>query len=466
MTDSDALGIDLGTGSVKIAVVGADDVVRESASRAYPIHSPHPGWAETDPQDWLDAVHAVVDRLDVAQVTTVGFSGQMHGVVAVDADLNPVRPAILWADTRSADQAERMTRDFTPADWQRWGSRPVAGFAASTIAWLNAHEPDTLARARYLMQPKDWLRARLGGDVATDASDASGTLLYDVAAGTWDEAACAWAGISATALPPLRASEDRAGVVRIAGRELASAVGGADTACAIAGIGLTPGQGFIAVGTGSQSVTVTDHVPDRRGEGTHLFACVGEPASRWYRIGAVQNAGVALERVLTWLDASIDDAIDALRIGVQSADPIFVPYVAGERTPFMSARLRGAWLGLDIATERSALLRSALEGIAQAVALGFGAVRDAKTVTPVPLIGGGAKDPVFQQLLSDACGVPLAPMDTPDAAVIGAAALSRGRTSTTAPAQWSRVVEPRANIVDLLTERRRILVAHVERELA
>jgi xylulokinase len=357
-----------------------------------------------------------------------------------------------------------MIADFTSSDWQRWGSRPVAGFAASTIAWLSETEPETMKRARYLMQPKDWLRARLGGEIATDASDASGTLLFDVGGGVWDDAACSWAGVRTEQLPAVQASQAAAGVVRLAGRELTSAVGGADTACAIAGIGLEPGQGFIAVGTGSQSVAVTDHVPDHLSDGTHLFACVGDPASRWYRIGAVQNAGVALERVLAWLDADIEDAIDALRIGVQPADPIFVPYVSGERTPFMSARLRGAWLGLDIATERSSLLRSALEGIAQAVALGFGAVRDDSTVTPVPLIGGGAKDPVFQQLLSDACGVPLAPMDTPDSAVIGAAALSRGRTSTLAPAQWSRVVEPRANTVELLALRRRTLVDHVERE--
>ena len=461
----DALGIDLGTGSVKIAVVTPDDVVTATASRAYPIHSPHSGWAETDPQDWLDAVTAVVESLDTAGVGCVGFSGQMHGIVVVDEALNPLRPAILWADTRSADQAERMAADFTAVDWQRWGSRPVAGFAASSVAWLRENEPETLARARYVMQPKDWLRARLGGDIATDASDASGTLLFDVTSGDWDASACEWSGIDVSLLPQVQASQAPAGIVKLAGREFTSAVGGADTACAIAGIGLTPGQGFIAVGTGSQSVAVTDHVPAQRGDGTHLFACVGDPATRWYRIGAVQNAGVALERVLSWLDASIDDAIDALRIGVHPADPIFVPYVAGERTPFMSARLRGAWLGLSLSTERSALLRSALEGIAQAVALGFAAVRDTDTVTPVPLIGGGAKDPVFQQLLSDACGVPLAPMDTPDSAVIGAAALSRGRTTTLVPAQQARIVEPRANIVDLLAVRRRSLIEYVEREM-
>jgi xylulokinase len=466
VTERDALGIDLGTGSVKVALVGPDDSVQQSTSRAYPIHSPHSGWAETHPQDWLSALTEAVGKLDISQVESVSFSGQMHGVVAVDEHLDPVRPAILWADTRSADQSERMATEFGAKDWQRWGSRPVAGFAASTITWLVENEPAVLERTRYLMQPKDWLRARLGGDIATDPSDASGTLLFDVAAGTWDAISCEWVGIDPVVLPPVRASQAAAGVVRIAGRDIPSTVGGADTACAIAGIGLSSGQGFIAVGSGSQSVAVTDHVPDHLSQGTHVFAGVGEPGSTWYRIGAVQNAGVALERVLSWLDASIEDAIDALRIGVQPADPIFIPYVAGERTPFMSARLRGSWIGLDLATERSALLRSALEGISHAVALGFGAVRDADTQTPVPLIGGGAKDPIFQQLLSNSCGVPLAPMDTPDSAVIGAAALSRGRTSTISPAQWSHVVEPQPHIVDLLADRRRRLVEHVERELS
>jgi xylulokinase len=230
---------------VKVALVDEGDSVRQSTSRAYPIHSPHSGWAETNPQDWLDALNAAIDKLDVSHVASVSFSGQMHGVVAVDENLEPVRPAILWADTRSADQSERMATEFEAKDWQRWGSRPVAGFAASTIAWLVENEPAVLERTRYLMQPKDWLRARLGGDIATDPSDASGTLLFDVAAGTWDAIACEWVGIDPAVLPPVRASQGAAGVVRIAGRDIPSTVGGADTACAIAGIGLSSGQGFI-----------------------------------------------------------------------------------------------------------------------------------------------------------------------------------------------------------------------------
>jgi xylulokinase len=118
--DSDGLGIDLGTGSVKVALVDEGDSVRQSTSRAYPIHSPHSGWAETNPQDWLDALNAAIDKLDVSHVASVSFSGQMHGVVAVDENLEPVRPAILWADTRSADQSERMATEFAAKDWQRW----------------------------------------------------------------------------------------------------------------------------------------------------------------------------------------------------------------------------------------------------------------------------------------------------------------------------------------------------------
>ena len=462
------LGIDLGTGSVKAAVVGDDGSILAKASRPYAVTAPHPGWAESDPAEWLEATLDVTRQV-LAQtaepVTSVGFSGQMHGVVITDADLRPLRPAILWADTRSADQARAMAAELGTEQLSRLGSPAVPGFAATTLAWLVAHEPDVLRGASFALQPKDWLRAALGGDVLTEPSDASGTLLYDVAAGHWSPEAVAWTGADGVLLPALAASQSGAGVIRIDGREIPAAVGGADTACVISGLGLRPGDGFVAVGSGSQTVSLMDEPvldPTLR---THTFSVAGAPRAGWYRIGAVQNAGLALTPALAMLGATIEEASAALAAGVRADDPIFTPYLAGERTPFMDPSLRGAWRGLSLSTDRAAMLRSVLEGVAQAVALGVSAVVDSGAPLPdvVPLVGGGTYNPHFRQLLADATGVSLAAMDAPDAAVVGAALLGAGISVNPTAATWSAQVDPDPTSAALLAERRAMMVADIIR---
>jgi xylulokinase len=193
-----AVGVDLGTGSVKVAVVDQAGNVLAKGSRPYDLSSPRAGWAETDPQRWLEATEQaaaqIADHLPGAE--GVGFSGQMHGVVVCDANLEPLRPAITWADTRSAREARAMQSDLGDEVLARLGSPAVSGFAATSLKWLALNEPDVLAQARYALQPKDWLRARLGGAVVTEPSDASGTLLADVATGTWDDDAVTWLGIN------------------------------------------------------------------------------------------------------------------------------------------------------------------------------------------------------------------------------------------------------------------------------
>ena len=228
----------------------------------------------------------------------------------------------------------------------------------------------------------------------------------------------------------------------------------------MAGLGLVPGQGFIAVGSGSQAVRVLDGPTLDSSLRTHTFAVAGEPGAGWYRIGAVQNAGLSLNAALNWFGSSIEEATAALAEGIREDDPLFVPYITGERTPFMNPNLRGSWHGLSLGTERTALLRSIFVGVAQAVALGAIAVQDtgAPLPQPTPLVGGGTHDPLFRQLLADSTGLPLAVMDAPDAAVIGAALLGAGRTSSPVPAGWSDVVVPKPETVEYLRAQRDIMI--------
>ena len=237
------LGIDLGTGSVKAAIVDDEGRVTGRASHPYRVRSPRPGCAEGDPREWLHAAAEVA-----ASVTTgvaqrpiaVAFSGQMHGVVVTDKDLKPLRPAILWADARATVEARELAEALSPAELSRLGSPAVTGFAATSIAWLLRHEPDVMAKAVHILQPKDWLRAAMGGGIATDPSDASGTLLYDVVSGAWSDEALAWLGTTRDLRPGVRSSTDAAGHLRVDGwgGAVPSVVGAADTACALAGLGL------------------------------------------------------------------------------------------------------------------------------------------------------------------------------------------------------------------------------------
>jgi xylulokinase len=231
-------------------------------------------------------------------------------------------------------------------------------------------------------------------------------------------------------------------------------------------MGLSINEGFAAVGSGSQTVSVLAEPSGGIARGTHLFATAGAPGSGWYRIGAVQNAGIALRRALDWFGATTQEANDALDAGVRASDPIFVPYVAGERTPFVDAHLRGAWLGLGLDTDRQALLRSIVEGVAQAVALGMQAVQDAgaQLPDPLPLIGGGAVDPRFQQLIADVSQRRLAPTEQPDAAVVGAARLALG-ISDHQPAPVGAIIEPRSDTAALFADRRERLVEYVRTQL-
>lgn len=455
------LGIDLGTGSVKAAIVEPDGTVANRTGQPYRVRSPHPGWAESDPREWLAATRAVAASTLAGlpqQPTAVGICGQMHGIVVVDERLAPLRPAIIWADSRSHAQAAELGNMLAPAGLARLGSAAVPGFAATSLAWLREHEPQVMARARYVLQPKDWLRAMLGGEVVTDPSDASGTLLFDVVAGAWSTTVLEWLELDPALLPPVVPSTDEGGEVRLGDRELPCIVGGADTACALAGLGAV--AGFVAVGTGAQVVRRLDAPALDLTLRTHTFAALGAasgPDRGWYRLGAVQNAGLAMITALDWLDATPDEAADALEVGVQPDDPHFLPYLAGERGGAAGGPdLRGSWHGLTLATTRPALLRSVLEGVAQAVALAVESVREAgePLPDPVPLVGGGTHDARFRHLLADATGLALARVDAPDAAVAGAGLLASGHAQRPAPAPTAEVIDPEGVQQRLLAERR------------
>ncbi|MGI4895467.1 MAG: xylulokinase [Janthinobacterium lividum] len=431
------LGIDLGTSSVKVALVTAEGRVLTQADSSYPIDRPHPGWAETDPEAWWSAIRSAVaavlsgtDRLPLA----IGLSGQMHGVVLVEEDGRAVRPAVLWADARSTAEVERY-RLFEPALRMQLGNPFTVGMAGPSLVWLHRHEPAAVARARWAVQPKDWVRARLTGEVSGDHSDASATLLYDVINSRWHLEAAARLGIETRLLPILaRSSGDRAGSLLGSSAQdlglpagIPVAVGAADTAAALVGSGLfTPGVVQLTIGTGVQIVTPVTPPTAATIPGspvTHLYR--GATADGWYAMAAGLSGGHTLDWVRRILGADWAELYSTAALPARGDDPLFLPHLIGERTPYLDPGLRGAWTGLEPRHTRVDLLRSALEGVAFAVAGGLDVLPGVpRSGRDVRLAGGGTTSTAWRRLLATVLDAHLHGVDVPAVSARGAGLLA------------------------------------------
>src|ERR671921_2248488 len=443
------LGLDLGTSSVKALLLAEDGAILGEGYASYAVRAPRPGWAESSPGDWWEAVQeatgAAVGRHG-AEVTALGLSGQMHGVVLADELGVPLRPAVLWADARSGEELAAYRRLDVDLG-HRLANPPAVGMAGPSLMWLRDREPEAYTSARWALQPKDWLRMRMTGEATTEPSDASATLLYDLLADDWSYAAAERLGLRAELLAPLVPSACVAGTLlaEAAGelglREgLPVAAGAADTAAAMLGTGLLrPGPVQLTVGTGSQIVTPKDGPdPDPHGR-THLYRAA--VPGLWYSMAAVQNAGLALEWVRKVLGASWEDVYEeAFAVPPGSGGVTFLPYLSGERTPRFDPGARGAWTGLGLDHTRGHLLRAALEGVAFALREGLESLEDLGVDAPeLRLAGGGAGGSAGEprrQLLADALGRPLRllPGEISSVASARGAALLAGLASGVYPA--------------------------------
>ena len=442
------LGIDLGTGSLKVAIVDENGREQAVASVAYAIETPHAGWAETSVQTWWRALCEAAARLPAElrrAVRAIGFSGQMHGVVLIDAAGEAVRPAMLWPDTRALTLL---------GEWPEPQPNPVApGMAGPLLRWIVLHEPQSARRTRWALQPKDWLRVALGGAVLTDPSDACATALADPA-GKWDVELLERLGIPPEWFAPLAPSYAAGGVLSEKAAQalglragIVLATGAADTPCAALGSGLAhDGDALLTTGTGGQIVVLAEHAPAAV-KGLHRYRAASD---HWYRMAAMQNVGIALERVRGWLSYEWADAYadafggafggasggasggaigNAFGISTGASTTAasgltFLPYLTGERTPWLNPMARGGWLGLALDHTRGTMMRAAFEGVAFSLRAGLDAIRaSGATVSALKLAGGGSIDARWRQLLADALNVELHAVDCPNAAPRGAAML-------------------------------------------
>jgi xylulokinase len=425
------VGVDLGTSGVKVLVVALDDVVLGRGRAEYPVRVPSAGRAESDPADWwraaCRAVRQAVAQAREAEVVAVAVAGQMHGVVLATGGGDPVRPAVLWLDQRAGAEAARY-QELPATLTGGLGNRPSAGMAGPILCWLARHEPENVAAARWALQPKDWVRLRMTGQAATEPTDASGTLLFDLQDNRWGDDLIAALGLDRGLLPPARGSAQPSGALLPGPAAelglppgIGVATGAADTAAALLAAGLRDDEAMLTLGSGGQWA-----VPEkefRPTAATNLYRAVGDG---YYRLAPVQNVGVTLDWVRTLLDVSWADLYESATRPARPGAPVFVPYLTPER---WDPTATGAWTGLTLAHQRRDLLRSALDGVAALLRERLDDLRaaghDPRTVI---LGGGGAAHPAWRDLLAEALGLPLRPAPAPWLSAVGAARLAAAIT--------------------------------------
>ncbi|MBE7558092.1 xylulokinase [bacterium] len=442
------VGLDVGTTGAKAALYDETGRRVAASTSEYPLVTPRPGWSEQDPQAWwegtLAALEAVVAEAGVSPqaIAGLGLSGQMHGSVFLDAEGAPVRPAILWNDSRTARQCDEIA--------QRLGleiltsvtcNPPLTGFTAPKVLWLREHEPQNYRRVAHLVLPKDYIRFKLTGTLAADPSDAAGTLLFDVPHGEWSREVLQRLEIPVSWMPPVVASGAPAGELRpeVAKRlglpaHIPVAAGGADNACAAVGSGaVREGQGIVSLGTSGTIVApMASPVMDPK-QRVHTFNHAVDRL--WYLMGVVLSAGLCLRWVRDELARDVvakareqgRDAYDLLTELAAEAPPgceglVFLPYLMGERSPHKNPDARGMFFGLTYRHRRAHLIRAVLEGVSFALRDSVEIIRGLGVrFKHLRATGGGGRSLFWRQMLADVFNVPIARLNQEEGACLGAA---------------------------------------------
>jgi len=443
------LGIDIGTSGTKAIAVDESGTLIASASVTYELLTPRPLWAEQRPRDWWAATcevcQAIAAQVGAENISSIGLSGQMHGLVMLDDGGQVLRDAILWCDQRTQAQCDEITARVGKETLVRETANPVlTGFTAPKILWVREHEPQIAERARMHLLPKDYIRFELTGEYATEVSDASGTSLLNVPNRQWSEPVCQALDISLDTLPRVYESFEASGQISAKGAQATGLKagtpvvgGGGDQAAGAVGNGIVR-SGIISVASGTSGVVFafadTPTVdPLLR---MHTF-CHAVP-NKWHVMGVMLSAGGSLR----WYRDTFCNQESAVA-GLMNLDPyelitreaasvpagseglLFLPYLTGERTPHPDPLARGAFVGLTVRHTKAHLARAVLEGVS------FG-LRDSLEIMKsmgisignVRASGGGAKSEVWRQIQADVFGLPLSTIGIDEGPALGAALLA------------------------------------------
>lgn len=436
------LGMDVSTTSVKALLIDEKGVVVSVVSTEQTFSTPQPLWAEQEPQDWwthaVESIRGALANAGISgeQVGAVGLTGQMHGLVLLDAAGEVLRPAILWNDQRTAAQCDEITQrvgaqrliDIT-------GNRALTGFTAPKILWVRENEPEVYARAAHILLPKDYVRYRLTGGYAVDKADGAGTILFDLRKRDWSDEILEKLEIPLEWLPETYEGTEVTGVITPAAAEATGLKagtpvvgGGGDQAAQAVGVGaIRPGILALTLGTSGVVFASTDGPFVEKEGRLHAF-CHSVPDT-WHLMGVMLSAAGSLR----WYHDTLAPALsyDELTAPAAAVVPgceglLFLPYLTGERTPYPDPLARGAFVGLTVRHTQAHMTRSVLEGVAfglrDSMELVLGAGLGA--VDQVRASGGGTRSPLWRQILADVMGVELVMVNTTEGAAFGAALLA------------------------------------------
>jgi xylulokinase len=436
------LGIDASTTATKALLIDENGQVVSVAAQHYSFETPRPLWSEQHPDLWwqgaLHSIHQVLadSEVDPSAIRGIGLTGQMHGLVLLDDNGQVLRPAILWNDQRTGAQCdeirERLGRERLI---QLTGNDALTGFTAPKILWVQQNEPTIYDRVRHILLPKDYLRYKLTGHYGVDRAGGAGTLLFDLQARTWSPEMLEALRIPAEWLPPtFEGTEVTSQLSSQASAATGLPVGvpvvggGGDQAAQAVGVGaVQPGIIALTLGTSGVVFATTDAPLVERAGRLHAF-CHAVPG-RWHFMGVMLSAAGSLQ----WFRDTLapETPFDTLVAGAAdvpagSEGLLFLPYLTGERTPHPDPLARGAWVGLTVRHRLAHMTRSVLEGVSFGIKDSFTLIQEAGLgrIEQVRISGGGAKSPVWRQIMADVLGAELVTVNTTEGAAFGAALLA------------------------------------------
>jgi len=445
------LGIDIGTSGTKTVLVDKDGKIIASATSEYTMYQPHNGWAEQDPQDWWNAVCKTCkiiiqkSKIDPKNINGIGLTGQMHGLVMLDDENNVIRPAILWCDTRTTEECNEITAKVGVNRLLDITANPaLEGFTASKIQWVKKYDSVSYNRCKHILLPKDYIRFMLTGDYATDVSDASGMQLLDVPKRSWSDEILDILDIDKSMLGKVYESVEITGVVTKEAAMMTNLVpgipvvaGAGDNAAAAVGMGVVEdGKAFTSIGTSGVVYAHTKEIAiDPKGR-VHTF-CAAIPG-QWHVMGVTQAAGLSLR---WYKDNFCEDYIikaneldldpyeliveDARQIPIGSNRLIYLPYLMGERTPYLDSNARGVFFGISAIHTKKNFIRAILEGVSFSLRDCFEILQgmDIQTNSMIAT-GGGSRNKLWRQMISDNYNTSIFSSDSKEGPAFGAAILA------------------------------------------
>jgi xylulokinase len=435
------LGIDVSTTGAKALLIDDMGKVAASATTPLTLETPKPLWSEQDPLQWWKGTSTSVRRAlgdagaQGRDVAAVGLTGQMHGLVLLDADRKVLRPAILWNDQRTGEECSEIERRVGRRELIREvGNVALTGFTAPKILWVRKNEPEVYAKARLVLLPKDYVRLRLTGEAAMDKADGSGTILFELRARQWSRRVLETLEIPLEWMPPTfegpevtgRVTSEAAAETGLAPGTPVMAGGGDQSAGAVGAGAVRPGVVSLTLGTSGVVFATTD-APLVEPEGRLHAFCHAVPG-RWHFMGVTLSAAGSLQwfhDTLTPKDTFDSIVREAEEAPAGSEGLVFLPYLSGERTPYPDPLARAGFVGLTLRHHRAHLTRAVLEGVAFSMKDCFNLLQGAGlgAVSEVRIAGGGAKGPLWRKIVASALGLPMVTVNSTEGAAYGAALL-------------------------------------------